>query len=114
MSRNRFILPSNVSLLAALTLKTEDPTSAAVEAALARLDEADVPLGRGAAGLLSLTEEHKNSQKEKETGRWSFCRPAAAPERGLHTQLGLLTWALPLSTLAAGSPVCLASHFGLI
>lgn len=95
-------------------MKTEEPTSAAVEAASARLDGADVPLGRGAAGLLSLTEKHKNSQKEKETGRWSFCRPAAAPERGLHTQPGLLTRTLPLSTPAAGSPGCLASHFGLI
>lgn len=69
-----------------LILKREDLLSAAVLAASARLDGADVPLGRGAAGLLSLTGWHKNSQKEKETGGWSFCRPAAAPARCLHTQ----------------------------
>lgn len=30
------------------------------------LDEADVPLGRGAAGLLSLTETHKHTQRERD------------------------------------------------
>lgn len=70
----------------ALILKIEDPLSAAVLAASARLDRADVPLGRGAAWLLSLAGWHKNSQKEKETGGWSFCRPTAARDRGLHTQ----------------------------
>lgn len=39
----------------ALILKIEHLLSAAVQAASARLDGADVPLGRGAAGLLSLT-----------------------------------------------------------
>lgn len=37
-------------------------------------------------GSFHLRGWHKNSQKEKEAGGWSFCRSAAAPDRGLHTQ----------------------------
>lgn len=70
-------------------------TSDRVSAASRWLDEADVPLGRGAVGLFSLPETHKHTQPETEV--WSACSCSR-------------TWPSTISvneSLSAGSPVWL-------
>ena len=79
-------------------------------AACGWLDEADVPLGRGAAGLFSLTETHKHRQREMEL--WFGVQLLQNMAFNHHCEWDslslLLSLLLPLSlslSLSVGSPV---------
>lgn len=67
------------------------------------LDKADVPLGRGAARLLSLSETHRHRHREIDV---AFCKRAAAQEHGLHA---VFRKKLSYSRALSGEP-CLSGH----